>query len=96
MRVFQNVVEQDTFTANGKTLVSDPFTFTVHIEFDSSGNVTQWDTSGVVEKVPLPDGTQFVSAGLIHWLDHPNVNWMVTPDRGGCKNLEGFIEALSP
>ena len=38
-RSFIHQVEQDTFTANGKTLVGDPFTTEFHILFDSGGSV---------------------------------------------------------
>jgi hypothetical protein len=39
-RIFVHEVEQDTYTANGRTLVGTPFTFNEQVLFDSSGNVT--------------------------------------------------------
>jgi len=75
-------VEQDTFTANGKTLTGIPFTFNLDILFDSSGNVTHAFAEGVVEKIPLPDGTLFVSAGRLDFVDHPGVNFVLSTRHG--------------
>src|SRR5258708_9710474 len=36
-RIFVHQVEQDTFTANGRTLVGDPFTSEFHVFFDTGG-----------------------------------------------------------
>ena len=57
--------EQDTFTANGKTLTGIPYTYDLHVLVDSSGNATSVLATGVAEKVPLPDGSLFVSAGQV-------------------------------
>jgi len=89
-------VEQDTFTANGKTLTGIPFTFNLDILFDSSGNVTHAFAGGVVEKIPLPDGTLFVSAGRLDFVDHPGVNFVLSPDVGNPGNVAGFCAALAP
>src|SRR5262249_54436714 len=45
-RIFVHEVEQDTYTANGRTLVGTPFTFNEQVLFDSSGNVTH-DFAGI-------------------------------------------------
>ncbi len=97
LRVSQHLVEQDTFTANGKTLVSEPFTFNIQLDFDSSGNLTRFTSEGPGAKVRLPDGGLFVTAGFIDWLTHPpGTTYILAPDKGSCVNLEGFIKALSP
>jgi hypothetical protein len=49
--------------------------------------------SGVVEKVPLPDGSTFLAAGRINPLP-PFL--FFEPDHGAFKNLAGFCAALSP
>src|SRR5262245_474222 len=59
--------EQSTFSANGKSLTSLPFTYEISIRFDSSGNITDAVINGVIVKVPLPDGGLFISAG---WVDY--------------------------
>ena len=56
-------VEQDTFTANGKTLTGIPFTFNLDVRFDANGDVVSAVATGLTEKIPLPDGSLFVSAG---------------------------------
>ena len=63
--IFVHQVEQDTFTANGRTLVGTPYTFNTQVLFDSSGNVTHIFGSGLVETIPLPDGSLFISAGRL-------------------------------
>ena len=95
-RVFFHQVEQDTFAANGKTLVGIPFTFNIEILFDSSGNVTHVFADGVVEKIPLPDGSLFVSAGRADFAAHPGVNFLISPDKGNPGNVAGFCAALAP
>jgi len=95
-RIFDHVVEQDTFTANGNTLVGIPFTFNVQVLFDSSGNVTNIFENGLVEKIPLPDGSLFVSAGRTDFANHPGAQFLLSPDNGNPGNVAGFCAALSP
>jgi hypothetical protein len=95
-RVFVHQVEQDTFTANGKTLVGIPFTFNLELLFDSSGDVTNVFANGVVETIPLPDGSLFVSAGRVDFADHPGVTFLLSPDKGNPGNVAGFCAALAP
>ena len=94
-RSFVNNVEQDTFTANGKTLVSIPYTFNLEFLYDSQGNLTHVFTQGVVVKVLLPDGSLFVSAGRTDLLTRPG-GTALTPDRGRSGNLAAFCAALAP
>jgi len=63
---------------------------------DSSGNITHIYADGVGEKIPLPDGTLFISAGRLDFADHPGVNFTLSPDHGHTGNLAAFIAALSP
>jgi hypothetical protein len=94
-RIFGHVIEQDTFTANGNTLVGLPFVFNVEILFDSSGNITHNFASGVVEKVWLPDGSLFISAGRLDWVQHPLAVFLLSPDKGNPGNVAGFCAALA-
>jgi hypothetical protein len=91
-----HMVEQDTFTANGKMLVGIPFRFNVEVHFDSSGNPTHWYIGGVFEKIPLPDGSLFISAGRIDFTDHPGATYILSPDKGNPGNIAGFCAALAP
>jgi hypothetical protein len=95
-RIHLHIVEQDTFSANGKSLTGVPFTFNIDILFDSSGNVTHVFASGLVEKVPLPDGRLFISAGRLDFAAHGFPEFLITPDVGATVNLAGFCAALSP
>jgi hypothetical protein len=95
-RIFVHEVEQDTYTANGRTLVGTPFTFNEQVLFDSSGNVTHDFASGLVEKIPLADGSLFISAGRLDFTQHPGVQFILSPDMGHTGDLAAFCAALSP
>ena len=82
MRMKWHFKEQDTFTANGKTLIGLPYTSNVEWLFDSSGNVIQINAGGVVEKILLPDGSLFISAGRSYFINHPGASFLLTPDKG--------------
>ena len=96
LREHDNIVEQDTFSANGKSLTGNPFTFNLEFLVDSSGNITHLYAAGVAERVPLPDGSQFISAGRIDFAAHGFPDFILAPDHGGATNLAGFCAALSP
>src|SRR5438046_6219990 len=95
-RIFTHQVEQDTFTANGQTLVGDPFTAEFQLLFDSGGSVIHAYATGLFETIRLPDGSLFVSAGRADFTQHPGVGFLLSPDRGNPGNLAGFCAALSP
>ena len=95
-RIFTHQVEQDTFTANGNTLVGDPFTSEFQLIFDSDGNVIHSYGTGLFETIPLPDGSLFVSAGRADFTQHPGVGFLLSPDMGNSGNVEAFCAALSP
>ena len=89
--------EQDTFSANGKTLTGVPYKYETRILFDSSGNVTHNSSSGIVERVPLPDGrTVFLSAGRIDFMDHPDAQLVISADNGNPGDVAAFCAALAP
>jgi hypothetical protein len=96
IRSFQHSDQQDTFTANGKTLVGIPYTYNIEILYDSNGAVTHLYADGVIEKVPLPDGSLFISAGRVDFTDHPGAIVILSPDHGNPGNIEGFCAALAP
>jgi hypothetical protein len=88
--------EQDTFSANGKSLTGLPYTVTLTASFDSSGNITQLYADGVIERVPLPDGSVFQSAGRVNFAADGFPDFTITSDWGSALNLAGFCAALSP
>jgi hypothetical protein len=89
-------VEQDIFSANGNTLVGEPFHLDVVILFDSSGNVTHAYGQGITEVVRLPDGSLFIAAGRVDFVAHGGPPFLLTPDVGATVNLAGFCAALAP
>ena len=95
-RIFTHQVEQDTFTANGQTLVGDPFTAEFQLLFDSGGSVIHAYGTGLFETIRLPDGSRFISAARADFTQHPGVGFLLSPDRGNPGNLAGFCAALSP
>ena len=96
IRIYYHIVEQDRFSANGNTLVGLPFTFNLEILFDSDGNIIHNYAYGIVEKIPLPDGSLFISAGWLDFAAHPGAIFLITPDRGNPGDIEGFCAALAP
>jgi hypothetical protein len=84
--------EQDTFSANGKTLVGDPYQFNIVNEFVNGVFVSNW-AAGISELVPLPGGGVFIVAG------HVNISAgapILTVDSGNSgNNLDAFCAALS-
>jgi len=95
IRTFNHSVEQDTFTANGKTLVGISYNINVEILWDSNGQPAKVLGSGTFEKIPLPDGSLFISAGRAEFLHH-NAFFLLSPDKGNPGNVAGFCAALSP
>jgi hypothetical protein len=93
--VLFHIVEQDVFSANGNSLTGIPFTFEIQVLFDSSGNVTNVFASGLVEKVPLPDGKLFITAGRVDFAAHGFPSFLITPDVGATVNLDAFCAALA-
>jgi len=90
-----HAVEQDTFTAHGKTLTSDPYTFNYHARFDADGNVVSEYFTGQVIVVRLPDGQTFRAAGRTNWANVEQ-DFNTVPDTGSSKGREAFCEALAP
>jgi hypothetical protein len=94
-RSFIHLIEQDTFSANGKSITGEPYTSDVEFLFDSSGNVTHVYSSGVVERLVLPSGTLFLSAGRSDFTLHPGVAFLLSPDVGNPGDVAAFCAALS-
>jgi hypothetical protein len=57
--------------------------------------VTHVFASGVVEKILLPDGTFFISAGRLDFLGHPGATFVLSPDVGNSGNVDAFCAALA-
>jgi hypothetical protein len=94
-RTFAHSVEQDTFSANGKTLMGLPYTVNMQFIFDSDGNLIHQFGTGIYERVPLPDGSIFISAGRADFVAN-GVSFMLSPDKGNPGNVAAFCAALAP
>jgi hypothetical protein len=95
IRIYNHVDEQDTFSANGKTLVGLQFPFDIEALYAKDGTLTSLTAVGVVEKVRLPDGRLFLSAGFVDYLAHPDEQFILTADRGISGNVPALCAALS-
>ena len=92
-RIDFHFVEQDVFTANGVTLTGDPFV-NEQLSYFTDGQLVHDFEVGVIERVPLPDGSTFLSAGRVDFIPHgPGV--IITPDVGRSGNLTEFCDALA-
>ena len=94
-RWLAHVVEQDTFTANDRSLTSLPYTFELMALFNSSGAFTHFFEHGVLARVVLPDGSLFLAAGRVDFVPHGSPSFLFTPDTGTAGNVAGFCAALS-
>jgi len=84
----------DTFSANGKTLTSLPFETNIFVSYDGNGNQTLV-ASGLIETVPLPNGSVFVSAGRAYFTENAQVGHQLSPDAGNPGDVAAFCAALS-
>jgi hypothetical protein len=95
-RIELHAIEQDTYSANGKSLVGAPFSYNVTVLFDGNGNITNAFLNGLIAKVPLPDGGLFISAGRVDLAARGFPMFILTPDVGATVNLDRFCAALAP
>jgi hypothetical protein len=95
-KILAHVVEQDTFSANGKVLQTLPYVLNYQLRFDPEGNLTYYVSNGVVLKAILPDGSLFVSAGRVNWINHLDATFIVEPDWGSPVDQSRFCAALAP
>src|SRR3954468_8573102 len=84
--------EQDTFDANGKTLVGDRYPTDFRFLFDAAGDETV-TAAGPVAKVRLPDGALDLAAG--HAVVSPTSGFSFSPDTGKQFDDAAFCAALA-
>ena len=90
-----SVVEQDSFSANGKTLDGLPYSFNLFLHFDADGNITSFWATGVTVRVPISQGVTFRAAGRLNFLNATE-DFAWEPDFGGSQNHDAFCAALAP
>jgi hypothetical protein len=94
-RIHAHITSQDVFSANGNTLVGQTYTFTNFFWLDANGEPTAILARGVAEKIRLPNGKLFVSAGVIDFIAQ-NVDFSFVTDRGRTGDVDAFCAALAP
>jgi hypothetical protein len=94
-RVQTHATEELVLSANGRTLVVDPFPFNVTVRLDEGGRVTNVFLAGLVFRVRLPDGRKFVSAGRLDFIA-AGVNFAVVPQVGRSGDVDALCAALAP
>jgi hypothetical protein len=86
-------VEQDTFFANGRTLVGDPYHFQASNEFEN-GVIVSATLVGVFTRVHLPDGGVFIVAGTLD-IFQPGTGFFTVDKGNSGNNIDAFCAALS-
>ena len=94
-RTTVHITEQDVFTANGTTLESKPFTFTIHQLRDADGQVLHAISTGQIIVVPVEPGVTFRAAGRFDFVT-AGADFVVVPESGGSQNQDAFCAALAP
>jgi hypothetical protein len=94
-RVHLHVTEQDTFYANGRTVVGTPYTYNLEILLDDNLNDVRVIANGIAGKAQLPDGGLFIASGKIDFTAQ-GVQFSFSPDHGTVQNLDGLCAALAP
>jgi hypothetical protein len=95
LRTLVHVTEQDAFSANGTTLQSKPFTFSIHMLRDAEGNVMHAISTGQIIVVPVEPGVTFRAAGRFDFVT-AGEDFVVVPESGGSQNQDAFCNALAP
>lgn len=85
-----HAIEQLTLSANGRTLRTEPIHVNGFVDFLPDGQV-QLHFDGLILRVPLPDGTTFLSAGRVQ----ASSNLVVIPDAGLSGDVGALCAALS-
>ena len=87
--------EQDTSSANDITLTGMPYKFHLSLVIDdNTGNVIGGFATGVAEKIPLPDGGLFITAGRVDEALHANQDIVIVPDVGNTGDFTALCAAL--
>jgi hypothetical protein len=96
VRIQAQVRTQDTFSANGVTLVGERYRVAAKL-LCSDGELIEYHANGVLEKVRLPDGSTFMGAGRVDILAAlaAGVDFIIEPDSGVLKNQDAFCATLS-
>lgn len=85
----------NTYSANGKTLVGESVETNGIIRFDPDGNLISAYYQGVYERVRLPDGELWTTAGRVNLMNFAEETWIFEPDNGHWSDPAPLCAALS-
>lgn len=89
-----HAVETDIYSANGNTLQGS-YTFQIQSTYDEEGNVIQGYQTGVIVRIPLPNGDTFAVTGRADALN-AQTDYISSPTHGVTRNLDEFCAYLAP
>ena len=84
--------ETDVYSAHGKSLEGH-YTFEIQVTKDAAGNVIKGFQTGVIVRVPLPNGDMFQVTGRADSLN-AQTDFISAPTHGVTRNLDEFCAAL--
>jgi len=86
--------ETDVYSANGHS-VTGSYTFEIQSTTDASDNLVSGFQTGVIVRVPLPDGTIFQVSGRADALN-AQTDYISAPTHGVTRNLDALCAYLGP
>lgn len=91
--VLTHLHETDVYSANGNT-VEGAYTFQVQVAIDDEGNVVKGFQTGVIVRVPLPNGETFQVTGRADTLN-ALTDYISAPTHGVTRNLDDLCAYLA-
>lgn len=84
--------ETDIYSANGNS-VEGSYTFEIQVTLDKEGNVVKGFQTGVIVRVPLPNGETFQVSGRADTLN-AQTDYISAPTHGVTRNLDALCAYL--
>lgn len=88
-----HATEELTLSANGRTLTAEPINYNLFVDYAATGEIEHVYLAGLILRLPLPDGTTFLSAGQVEAPE--GANFVITPDAGLSGDAGALCAALS-
>ena len=87
-----HLVETDVFSANGNS-VEGSYPFEIQATFDQEGNIVKAFQTGVIVRIPLPNGETFQVSGRADNLN-ALTDYISAPTHGVARNLDALCAYL--
>jgi hypothetical protein len=88
-----HLTETDVYSANGNS-VQGSYTFEIQVTNDGAGNTIKGFQTGVIVRVPLPDGEVFQVSGRADALN-AQTDYISAPTHGVTRNLDALCAFLA-